>query len=528
MIAYILRTEPTEPGDGYRFRGSRGTARWPVRAGAGLGAAGCWNVALRLGFRPVEVTAASLTNVPEPAVVFAALEAGIDRQPGFDHIRAALSRNACVVLSGDPAACAATFPTEFAAAPAAFANPYSGLAYTTPDRIELIAPPGWPHLSIAAVPDAHAFGAIASVSGERQTPARALIRERSDAPAVLRWRNIVFLNGSPFHAFQAWLQGQEDLQPWLQWRSRLFWLDEWASTVRRLCAAADVPLPDDRESIAALGRTTVVLRHDLDYSRDTTYLNTERNEGLPAVHAILRDGNTQFWLNQLSRAGDHEVALHYNTGRYSRAGNWIRRQLGRPAQSYVPARGDVVADGLLRQVSWARAAGVGISTLHRHLSFLIYPEWIDALDHVFTVVPEVHGASSLFRGQVLRWGVDRADGGRGTYADFPDAQFPWWFPCRLAHAADNGRLLRGWESASVMEVEPELVEQLLNHRVPGLPHRVLTLNFHPAHATRSTFAEGGSAAAFRRILALLRDMHVRVLTLRDVFQHVSRFVESET
>ncbi|HZR22210.1 MAG TPA: hypothetical protein VFA59_01405 [Vicinamibacterales bacterium] len=522
--AYVVRTIPTEPADVYRFRGSRGVQRWPMKAGAALGATGCWNFALRVGFKPIEVEPRALATLPSSATVFAPLESGVERQATFGAIRESLARFACVVLSGDPNACTAILPSTFGAGAGRFPNPYAGLGYVVGDRAELIAPPTWPHLTVSSVRDAESIGSVASVGGERQTPARALIGVQPDAPAIIRWRNVVFVNGSPFHAFQAWLQGQEDLQPWIQWRSRLFWLDEWAASMRRLCASVDVPFPNT-SGVPGLDRTTVVLRHDLDYSRDTTYLDAERAAGVAGVHAILRDDNSRFWIKRVSQASDHETALHYNTGTYSRAGNWIRRRFGFPQRPYVPARGDVAGEGLLRQVKWAQAAGVGVATLHRHLSFLIYPEWIDALDRVFDAVPHVRGGSSLFRAQVLRWGVDRADGGRGTYADFPDAQFPWWFPCRLAHAADGGRMLRGWETASVMEVEPELVQQLLTHDIPGLPQRVFTLNFHPAHAARDTFAPGGSAADFRRLLAMLREARVQVLTLRDVYEHVTRFAE---
>jgi hypothetical protein len=82
--------------------------------------------------------------------------------------------------------------------------------------------------------------------------------------------------------------------------------------------------------------------------------------------------------------------------------------------------------------------------------------------------------------------------------------------------------LRGWESASVLEIEPQLFAQILDHHVPGLPQRLFTLNFHPGHAHRSTFAEGGSFANFRTLLEMCLARDVRLLTLQQAFEAMNR------
>jgi len=163
----------------------------------------------------------------------------------------------------------------------------------------------------------------------------------------------------------------------------------------------------------------------------------------------------------------------------------------------------------------------------RHLIFLPYPEWVDALDYVFSSHPDVFGASSMFRSQVLRWGVDQVDGSFATVSEWPEVQYPFWLPYKLAHAADGGRALRGWESASVMECEPELVDQMLSHKLPSLPQRVFTFNYHPAHASGSAFHREGSFKAFQHMLEVLRSHDVDIKTSRDVFLRASAsiFVE---
>ena len=50
----------------------------------------------------------------------------------------------------------------------------------------------------------------------------------------------------------------------------------------------------------------------------------------------------------------------------------------------------------------------------------------------------------------------------------------------------------------MMESEPELVDQMLSHRLPALPQRVLPLGYHSALAAGATFRRAGSLASFER------------------------------
>ena len=70
----------------------------------------------------------------------------------------------------------------------------------------------------------------------------------------------------------------------------------------------------------------------------------------------------------------------------------------------------------------------------------------------------------------------------------------------------------------MMELEPRLVEQMLDYSVPDLPQRVIVLNYHPAHARRSTFARDGCINWFREVLAIVRARGIQVLTLREVYK----------
>jgi hypothetical protein len=339
------------------------------------------------------------------------------------------------------------------------------------------------------------------------------------AAAFVAGANYCYVNGHPFAAFQAWIQGQEDLQPWLGWRHRLFWLDEWASSMaERLTACSDALPPRlPRPGIPGLAATTVVLRHDLDHSRDLSYLQEEVSRGLPATHGILKDSNTTFWRNTLAAHPSHECAFHYNTAQR----HWmrdVRARLHRRESTVLSAkRAAVAGDGLWRQVQWARAHAVGATSLLRHMAFLIYPEWIDALDHVFDSDPGVLGGSSLFRAQVLRWGAERVDGTAGTIVEWPDVPCPLWFPVKMAHAADGGRLPARMGERQRDGERAELVDQILSHSVPHLPQRVITLGYHPAHARGRTFYRAGTLGPFRRVLDTLAAHGVQVEPLGRIF-----------
>ena len=397
-------------------------------------------------------------------------------------------------------------------------HPLHALAWLHRDGSpSLIAPPGW---KVAEFEGGEPLCTCATVGGERQTPVRAALQQLK-APLAQRQGPLIYLNGDPFAAFQCWLQGHADLNPWLGWRHRFYWLDEQAVTVLDLLRTLGVDMERlSRAGIPALGELTVVLRHDLDSSRDTAYLDEEVVAGIPGVHAALLDRNTGFWRNAVtSRTIDHELAFHYNTIRQPL---WWRlaTRLGIPEPAYRPAVGEIVGTGLLKQTRRARRRGIPIETLHRHGPFILYPESILALDDVFRCDSRVIGSSSWFRGAVLRWGCDRVDGVRGSMCDAPDIQFPFAFPFRLCDASDGGRLLDGWEATCLIEPEPGLVAQMLDYRPREIRQRMVVLNYHPAHARRPTFAQDGSLPWFRDTLALLRERGVAVLTMASVFRAV--------
>lgn len=512
--------------DSYRFRSDTSMIFWPMQNGAFLAEVGVWNFLFRLGLQPEYVTACDITVPAKGDLLFVIAEDKVLDAGVCANIDRWIFEGGIVIAGGFLPAWKWLLPNEVVIKQVRCEYPYAALGWMFGDNpLELVAPPRWSYGRLINKEDIFTHGKLMAIRGERQTPCRALVTALEDAPAIIRHKNFIYLNGNPFAAFQAWLQGQEDLEPWLHWRYRLFWLDEQVAfllkTINEYGQLSQKIVP---RQVAGLPETVVVLRHDLDYSRDISYMEAERAVGLPGVHAVLRDNNISFWLKTMDHVMENEVGFHYATAKYNRWFEWGRSKLGLMKRSYRPLRNAIVGDGLLRQVRWAKKRGIGVKTLYRHQPFLIYPEWVDALHNVFEKEPDVLGGSSLFRGQLLRWGCDRADGANGVYGIFPDVQFPYWFPCKLTHAGLGGKPLRGWETASVMEIEPELFRQMLDYRISELPQRIITINYHPAHAHRPTFCNQGSFSWWKDILRIIQDRGIAVKTLREIYEVLDKFV----
>ena len=526
MSLFILNTPGDPPSDRYSFPGIGEEIHWPRAHGSFLGPAGAWNAFWRLGYRPRLTDGDGLLACKAGDLVVASASTPYSGKDA-EKLRQCLCRGVTILGSGDPSAWRPLLPSGHQLSLHQPDHPYSGMAWMDPNGgIELMAPARWQGFRLVAPDPARVttWGQLAEVGGELPSPGRALIRPVANAPALVQFENLVLLNADPFDAFQSWLQGQEDLGPWLNWRHRGFWLDEWVAYMQGALKSAGISLPSAQPGIQGLDGTTVVLRHDVDASRDLSYLEAENALGLPAVHAVLLDRNRQFWLDRLRANPGHEVAFHFDTTGMPTLWGRIDRRLRPSANRGVACRNAFGARGLLRQVDIACQRGIPVRTLHRHYGYLPYPEWVDALDEVFDRRSEVMGSSSAFRGQVLRWGATSVDNEDGTLGQFPDPQFPLWYPFRLCHAGKDGKLLRGWESTHAMELEPAHVDQMLTHRVEGLRQKVITLSYHPAHARHPGFSSKGSLPGFREVLRLLQERQVQVCTLSQIYAAADRSV----
>lgn len=516
----------------YKFRGSRGNVLWPTDYNAHLGPVGAWNIFFRMGYLPEWINLAQVDNEDpdNKLLIISSLGRWSSGQEAI--VKQWKKRGGRLLVAGISPHWVKWL--GFGTSMATFQkighpNGAIGALLGGEKNIVLWSPGDQPYLSINGENHCcpvESYGRLFMIHGESQTPQRAL---KSDirASALYKYENLFYLNANIFAGFQAWLQGQSDLAPWLNWRHCFFWLDEWIYDFRKLLIDQNI-LPDLPYGENNFGPISIVFRHDVDSSRDTSYLEIEKHSGIPATYPILKDRNTKFWVSKISETSNIECAFHYNTIKNESKLLKIIRFLGKRAPIYRPAINQIKGKGLWHQVLWAKKNKIGIETLHRHAAFLIYPEWIDSLDYIFEKEPEVLGSSSLFRSNLLRWGVDRVDSVRGTTVYFPNIQFPLWFPFKLSHAGYEGRPLRGWETTHIMEIEPEVFKQLIEHAYNlKFPNYVFILGFHPAHATKSTFTPNGCLYWFKKILEMASDYKCKIRTLRDIYQQLNSIVNNK-
>lgn len=511
--------------DRYSFKGAEGTCYWPRQQGRGLGQCGALNFLWRIGFHPKHIPIEQLPNPDNNGILF------VDKYTSIDDntchaLNKWMQQGGKIIATGELTTWQPFLPPKLNWQTCTFNNPYAALAYILEDyEPQLIAPPQWSFIKYnGTVQDStHFIGKLAAVQGERQTPARAIFECHSNAPAIIRNNLFYYLNGQPFSAFQAWLQGQEDLSPWLNWRHRLFWLDEWVSFFYDYLIRHDVlDKTVTRPGIKHLNKTTVILRHDLDYSRDISFLSEENKRNISATHAVLKDKNTIFWTKQLKQFKKHEIAFHYNTGKR----NWkntIYNFLDKKNRTeLMPHMRQITGNGLLKQIKWAKQHNIDVQTIHRHLCYLIYPEWIDAVDAVFESDIDVLGSNSLFRAHVLRWGTNEVEGNHGFLGEWPDAQFPSWYPFKLAHAGKGGKILKGWEMSALMDIEPDMLIQLIDHKIKHISQNIFSLIYHPAHANQSSLYQHGTYNYFKSILDILTERQIDVLPMCKVLQNTNK------
>lgn len=472
--------------DTYAFRGADGTRLvWPRGPHAPLGAVGAWNAFRRMGWPASWMGAAELSALPPATLVVVSANAPLpdETATALEQYR---SRGGAVLCAGlsphwmrwfgftDTMRCADPYYAGVAARWTA--SPDSpGVPNATGATGAMGAPQLWAGegtLAFGGFPAGvdHA-GELLAVLGERQTPQRAMLHPLG-APLCSRTGNALFLNGNPFAAFQGWLQGQQDLTPWLGWRPRLLWLDHWCATLRDLLAAHGLPGLATPPGLPGMPPLTVLLRHDVDCSRDTSYLLETRRRGIASTYAVLDNADAPFWAQTLRDDPLTEHAFHYTTvqaGPLRTALDMARQVLGLPAPAVFSPR-SVSGRGLMAQVMHAARKGIGVSTLHRHYPYLKYPEWVDALEytlenamkHTMNGNARIAGSASLFRGATLRWGNHAPEARENGVTVFPDVQHPLWMPFLVANGARGGRPLPGMESTHLMEPEPELALDVLD------------------------------------------------------------------
>lgn len=342
----------------------------------------------------------------------------------------------------------------------------------------LTGPPGYRTgvcaASLRARAVAPAFEYPADISPARTAPARPC------GEAVVATANTLYFAHPVFEYFGGLLNGQLDLGPVLAWGFRHKYLDRLGWVLAEILKGNGLRrLWDVRLKPFGAARGAVVLRHDVDGSDDTTYLDYEARHGIPATYAVLVDANRETWLRAVAAVPHLEAAFHFETQHAS--------DPARPAPRKVSRR------GLNRQ--FAAAAGryrIPAATGHRHYCHFLYPETIDAARFLYDRRKDLLGLGTRFRCTTYRYGCRRPGAPQAPALPHPETQVPFWFPFRLVWSTTSGtEALRGWDVTSAIEPDPETTDAILCQD-GFLDHGVYTLGFHPAHCHGKSFRPQGN------------------------------------
>jgi len=340
-------------------------------------------------------------------------------------------------------------------------------------------------------------------------------------PAVIQSGKVIYITLPLFETIGAMLQGHVNFEEIRGVGHRFKYLDRLGRFVKDILEEARWQhLWHVRVKPWGEYSGVVVLRHDVDESTDTTYLDYEQKNHIPATYAILDNHHRPHWLDAVANHPEAEAAYHFDIG--TERITWFEQLLVRLKGDTPPVSNKADGKGLWNQMKKARdLLGIPISTGQRHNSFFHYPEIVDAMNYLYKEEPEVLGLGTMFRFTNFMFGARTKEDDNTYVVQHPDTSIPFWFPYKLWYAsADHHHMLRGWDITHVLEPEPWLTEHLLDQE-EYLEDGVYTLGFHPAHCRGKSFRPEGNWQWFEKAVELGHSHGYLFATCREVFERMN-------
>ncbi|MDD4985010.1 MAG: hypothetical protein PHQ43_04355, partial [Dehalococcoidales bacterium] len=288
-----------------------------------------------------------------------------------------------------------------------------------------------------------------------------------------------------------------------------FYLDWVAWRLREALSKSGLALTEYVSNPWGDHSNVLVLRHDTDSSVDTTYLEYELANSVPATYAILPE-NCGFWMNRLSPHLDLVEA------------SWHWASIGGlPYITYnKPSKSKCSKDGVYKQAERGSKVITAMQTLHKHGNAFYYPEIIDAMDFTYNRHPELMGMGTMARWHMIRW--DESWEHRREYTvQHPHVSVPFWMPYHLAiSSVSEYRTLRGWDMSHFIEPSPDAIDRIFVN-AKRLPGGVYMVGYHPAHAKSDTFNKGGNFPWYVTLVERARDEGWLIATYRDVLKRLN-------
>lgn len=523
MRIVVLKHDPSSlrlySGSTYSFVGAFQKIEWPKDGGAFLGPVGAWNFLVRHGLTPELLNVDDAMPDVRPTMLIVHAVNGLT-EAELGCIRRFSVAGATILACGDLPSYGSLLEAwiDLKNGPLMNLNPI-GYFSDNQERMQFVAPMKWPYakLQVKAGVSFRYSGQVRKITGELQTPTEAITEKIEDCPLWVAFDNWILLNCHPFGALQAWLQGQEDVTQWFSWNRRNHWLDDYCVFLREILEQ-EIGLQLAEGSSSEHLFNGIAFLHDVDASDDSTYVEIESAQNIPSIHAVLFDHNREFWLNAMSGREAQVAGFHYSTLDETLVGRVLARFRLPGWGRQKRARKTATGKGFLRQIARAKSSGIDIKTIHRHFSNIFYPECVDALFAAESRFPEIVGATSFFRGCVFRWGALSLDDPMANRGMFPDAQFPFWHPFKLANAALAGQESKILETTQLIEPEPDFVIKTLNEAMKRFENNLIIIGYHPYHAKSSVFCHEGNMKWFKELVVRINKQQIAdFVDLRKIF-----------
>ena len=383
------------------------------------------------------------------------------------------------------------------------------------DQLVIIGYRGYPVGVCQASPNSRVLASAREV--------RYPVQENRDAgiflgDGVIQNGTVLYFALPLFETFGAMLQGHVNFEDIRAWGHRFKYLDWVGRVVKDLLQEAGWEhLWRVRMKPWGDHNGVIVLRHDVDSSTDTTYLDYEKENLIPATYAVLNDPSRQYWLEAATSHPAAEAAFHFDTT----PDPLVQRFF--PNQAITSAIQKTSKRGLWRQTRLATKVGIPIQTVQRHFGYFPYPEMVDALDYLYDHEKDILGAGTMFRFTNFMYGARSLQDQRTYAVQHPDTSAPFWFPFKLWYTSVNRhQALRGWDITSVVEPEPWLTDLLFN-QIDYLEDGVYTLGFHPAHCWGKNFCPQGNWRWFEYAVQAGKAKNFLFSTCQDVFERLNQW-----
>ena len=338
--------------------------------------------------------------------------------------------------------------------------------------------------------------------------------EKTDYDAIIINQNVLYVTFSVFEYFGALFQGHLDIKPIYEIlpSKRCFYLDLATIFLKKLFKKIGIKESCKIEIDSVdLRKNIMILKHDVDYSRNLEYLKFELENHIPATFAILVDKNKDFWLSNIPENDFIEKSYHFPANLRGKLNN-ITHILKLDFNKIL-----TIKKNLYHQVKSAKNHGIPINTIHRHGSKFYYPETVDGLGYLYRQLPEIKGSMTMFRFSNFQF--SKSEFSKNYTIEHPDVSVPFWFPFKLKEASiESKEEIRGWEMGQFIEPDIKHINSVFDssRSLPG----IFSFDFHPAHAKTDTFNPGGNFKWFEYAVKRARENHWLILNYRDVCQRL--------